>query len=66
MDLRVNGDERDVHEGLTVAELVDELVGSRKGCAVAVEGLMVARGEWEARRLRDGEAVEVLVAAQGG
>lgn len=66
MECKVNGASRELHEGASIAELVDELVGSRSGCAVAIDGQVVARGEWEDRQLSDGEAVEILVAAQGG
>lgn len=66
MELRVNGEDREVEEGATVATLVEQLLGTGKGCAVAVDGEVVARGTWTDRALRDGDAVEVLVAAQGG
>jgi sulfur carrier protein len=66
MELRVNGDAREMPEGTTVADLVERLLGTRKGCAVAVGGQVVARRDWDQRALADGDAVEVLVAAQGG
>jgi sulfur carrier protein len=37
-----------------------------RGVAVAVDGEVVPRGDWGARRLRDGARVEVLNAMQGG
>lgn len=36
------------------------------GVAVAVDGAVVPRGEWDRRPLRGGEAVEVVTAVQGG
>jgi thiazole synthase len=37
-----------------------------RGVAVAVDGEVVPRGEWERTVLREGQAVEVLAAIQGG
>ena len=67
MRLTVNG--RDVVEsgdGLSVAELVERLTAARRGVAVAVNGTVVPRSAWETSRLADGDAIEVLTAAQGG
>jgi len=38
----------------------------RRGVAVAVEAVVVPRGEWESRALVPGERVEVLRAIGGG
>jgi sulfur carrier protein len=40
-------------------------VGER-GVAVAVDGEVVPRAEWESRALSEGENVEVVRAVQGG
>ena len=37
-----------------------------RGVAVAVEGEVVPRAEWEERVLAEGEAIEVVHAVQGG
>jgi sulfur carrier protein len=50
----------------SVGALLGELgVGSR-GVAVAVDGEVVPRSEWDARELPDGARVEVVGAIQGG
>jgi len=64
----LNGEPRALPEGATVADAVrasgvDE--GGR-GVAVAVDGEVVPRGEWEATVLAEGRRVEVLQAVQGG
>jgi sulfur carrier protein len=64
----VNGEERDVPAGASVAELV-EIAGAgvgERGVAVAVDGEVVPRAEWESRALSEGENVEVVRAVQGG
>ena len=40
--------------------------GDARGIAVAVDGEVVPRGEWERTALREGQTVEVLAAIQGG
>jgi sulfur carrier protein len=65
MKVIVNGAARDVGE-LSVEGLVEQLTTARRGVAVAVNGEVVPRSSWPAARLRDGDRVEVLTAAQGG
>ncbi len=65
----VNGDSRELGDRTTVATLVAELggpPGDGRGIAVAVGGEVVPRSDWSQRRLKDGDAVEVLIAVQGG
>ena len=62
----VNGEPRDLAPGTTVAALVAGLGMPRRGVAVALDGEVVRRGEWEACEVPDGARVEVLTAMQGG
>ena len=66
MMLVVNGDDREVAGPITLAELVDQVAGSARGTAVAVDGEVLPRLEWDCYELSDGQQVEVLVAVQGG
>ncbi len=69
MRIVVNGNEREVAERLTVAELVrvlDSGGADGRGVAVAVEAQVVPRSEWERAELSEGQRVEVLGAIQGG
>jgi len=65
MRVIVNGTNRDV-DVISVEALVEQLTTARRGVAVAINGEVVPRSEWPAARLRDGDRVEVLTAAQGG
>ena len=65
MKVIVNGAARDV-DVVSVEALVEQLITARRGVAVAVNGEVVPRSSWPAARLRDGDRVEVLTAAQGG
>lgn len=66
MIVRVNGDERELSASTTIDEVVGALAPTRRGVAVAVNGEVVPRVEWPARRLGDGDQVEVLSAIGGG
>jgi sulfur carrier protein len=63
----VNGEPRE-RAGATIAELLSELgVEDRaRGVAVAVNGEVVPRASWPARRVNEGDRVEALTAMQGG
>lgn len=61
MNILVNGESREIGEGLSVADLVAE----PRGCAVAVNGSVVPKAEW-GQPLRAGDSVEVVTAHQGG
>ena len=66
--VRVNGEERRLPAGATVADAVRATgaeAGAR-GVAVALENEVVPRGEWGSTRLSHGARVEVLQAVQGG
>ena len=65
MKVIVNGAARDV-DVVSVEALVEQLTTARRGVAVAVNGEVVPRSSWPVARLRDGDRVEVLTAAQGG
>jgi sulfur carrier protein len=62
----VNGESRELAPGTTVAGLVAGLGMPPRGVAVALDGEVVRRGEWEEREVPDGAHVEVLTAMQGG
>jgi sulfur carrier protein len=64
----VNGSDRQLETGATVADLVEALSGvpDGRGVAVAVEGSVVPRGAWSGTMLNPGARVEVVVAVQGG
>ena len=68
MNVILNGDPAELEAQATVADAVAaaSLEAAGRGVAVAVEGEVVPRGEWDSRRLREGESVEVVRAVQGG
>jgi len=66
MRLIVNGRHETRPDNCSVAALVAELTDAHRGVAVAVNGSVVPRSTWGQVDLADGDAVEVLTAAQGG
>jgi sulfur carrier protein len=64
----VNGQNRKLPVGVTVADVVRELAGDEgaRGVAVAVDGEVVPRGRWDDVALAGGERIEVVRAVQGG
>ena len=70
MRLTVNGEARVIEHGSTVGMLVSTLAprhdGTTRGVAVAVEGVVVPRSQWDCTELAPEAVVEVLTAVQGG
>lgn len=64
----LNGDTSNLRPGETVAEVLSRLgLGlDAKGIAVAVDGAVVPRAQWEGYVLPEYARVEVLTAMQGG
>jgi sulfur carrier protein len=66
VEVKLNGEPRDLPEGATVAQAVAELTALGTGIAAAVNGDVIPRGSWAATPLRPGDQVEVVTAVQGG
>jgi sulfur carrier protein len=68
MTIWVNGQERELTAGATVADAVERSGGALdgRGIAVAVDGEVVPRQRWQETELADGQRVEVVQAVQGG
>ncbi len=68
MRIELNGELRDLADGAMLAAAVQQSGAGEgaRGVAVALDGEVVPRGEWRRTPLREGQAVEVLAAIQGG
>jgi thiazole synthase len=68
MRIRLNGDDAILPDGATVTAAIDAsgAQAGPRGLAVAVDGEVVPRSEWDATSLSEGQHVEVLTAIQGG
>ena len=65
-ELTVNGEVVPWRRGLLVAELVESLLPSSRGVAVAVDREVVPRSAWAKTELSPGATVEIVSAAAGG
>lgn len=66
MVIVANGDEVEVDEGATVADLLDQLGLGRRLVVVERTGEPVARADRATTRLRDGDRLELVRAVAGG
>jgi thiazole synthase len=69
MRIELNGEPVELPEGATLDRAVQSSGADPdggRGIAVAVDGEVVPRGQWEVTGLREGQSVEVLAAIQGG
>jgi len=68
MRVVVNGEDRRLRAGATVADVVRslDLAPDARGVAVALDGEVVVRGAWSSTVLSEGARVEVLGAIGGG
>ena len=68
MHVLVNGEERSLEPGTTVADLVASLgaPADGRGVAVAIDTEVVPRSLWHSTELTPDARVEVLIAVQGG
>jgi thiazole synthase len=71
MQIDLNGEKTEVEAGSSISEVIGLVAGvripaDRRGVAVALDGEVVPRSEWEATVPADGASVEVVAAIQGG
>ena len=64
--IRVNGEPREIAPGTTVAALLASLGLARDGIAVAIDLVVIPRGQHAGRVIQPGESVEVIQAVGGG
>jgi sulfur carrier protein len=62
----INGRARDVREGATIAELLEEIGTPPIGIAVAHNEAVVRRAAFDDARLETGDRVEIIKAVAGG
>ena len=68
MNIKVNGEAKEVSLGLTLHQLLLELEidPSRPGIAVAINGEVVLRKQWAEMEIQPDSEIEIIRAAQGG
>lgn len=68
MRIKLNGEDKDVEEGISIRDLLIDLAHDpdRRGIAVAVNAEIVVRAKWSSTRLGGGDRVDIIAAVQGG
>lgn len=66
MKIAVNGEMREIADGVTVADVVPTLTAAPSGVAVALNGELISRSQWAAAQLHESDQLEVLSATAGG
>jgi sulfur carrier protein len=66
MTATINGENRELAEGATVAELLSRLKLERCGIAVAVNERVVRGSNFDEHHLQEGDVVEIIRAVAGG
>jgi sulfur carrier protein len=65
--VRVNGEQEPLRARTIAALLAEkEMPAGRKGIAVALNGRVVPRGDWNDTPLAAGDTVEIVLARHGG
>lgn len=66
MKITVNGSPIEVAAGTSIGDLVRQRVDDRRRVAVARNGEVVPRAEWDRTPLAEADAIEVLAPVAGG
>ena len=68
MNIKVNGETKEVSPGLTLHQLLSDLEidPSRPGIAVAIDQEVIPRTQWEEVKIQPDSEIEIIRAAQGG
>ena len=66
MQVQVNGETRQLRDGMTVMELVDELGMGERRIAVEINMDIVPRSRHAQRVIQEGDKVEIVQAIGGG
>ncbi len=66
MKASINGEPRELPDGLTVGALLERLGTPPTGIAVARNERVVRRNEYDAHVLADGDRIEIIKAVAGG
>jgi len=62
----INGDDKEVREGVTVAELISELDLKPERVAIELNRKILSRSEWPGAGLAAGDKVEIVHFVGGG
>jgi sulfur carrier protein len=62
----INGEEHDLPDGVTVAQLLERVQAPERGIAVAKNDRVVRRSDFQEERISEGDRIEIIRAVAGG
>ena len=67
MKIKINKTEQELNDGLNLKQVLEQMPNiPERGIAVAVNGDVVPKTDWESRIITDGDAIMVIRAFYGG
>ncbi len=66
IEVSVNGELKQLNEGLNVSQMIEALNYKTKGFAVAVNTTFVAITSYEKTIIKSGDTIDILAPVQGG
>ena len=66
IQISVNGEIKDIQEGLNIKEMIEALEYKTKGFAVAVNTTFIAILSYEETIIKAGDTIDILAPVQGG
>lgn len=66
MKASINGEEHDLPDGVTVAQLLQHVRAPERGIAVAKNDRVVRRAAFDEERINEGDRIEIIRAVAGG
>ena len=66
MELKINGEKKNVSDGLTIKGLLDELGVKLEGKIIVLNQEVVPEEQWEDKELKENEEIEILNMVGGG
>lgn len=66
MKASINGEEHELPDGVTVAQLLERVHAPDRGIAVAKNDRVVRRSNFQEERICEGDRIEIIRAVAGG
>ena len=65
--IRINGEQKRI-EGITVHDLLraEDIDPTARFVAVAINGVVIPRGQWDSETVKEGDDIEIVRPAPGG
>lgn len=68
MKIILNGNEKDVNDGVNLLNLLNQykINSDKPGAAIAINNDVILKSDWEHIKLKENDRIEIIKAVQGG